>query len=141
MLPRIDGEGTLVADPSLRFTSQGVAVCSGRLAFNSRKKEGDTWVDGDPTFLSFSVWRQMAENCAEVLVKGMKVTVTGTLKQRDYEKDGVTHTTFEIDVENIGPSLRFDTFTKNGSGGKGGAADSRPWSTGAAATQDDEPPF
>ncbi|WP_060888596.1 single-stranded DNA-binding protein [Streptomyces scabiei] len=114
--------GNLVDDPELRFTPNGAAVAKFRVASTPRSYNRDTqgWEDGESLFLSCSVWRQAAENCAETLSKGMRVIVQGRLRQRSYEdREGVKRTVYEIDVEEIGPSLRNATarVTKAGSGG------------------------
>ncbi|MDX3179243.1 single-stranded DNA-binding protein, partial [Streptomyces scabiei] len=101
--------GNLVDDPELRFTPNGAAVAKFRVASTPRSYNRDTqgWEDGESLFLSCSVWRQAAENCAETLSKGMRVIVQGRLRQRSYEdREGVKRTVYEIDVEEIGPSLR-----------------------------------
>lgn len=121
--------GTLVADPELRFTSSGAAVASFRIASTPRTfdKATNQWTDGESLFLGCSVWRQYAENVAESLSKGMQVIVLGRLKQRSYEKDGQQRTVVELDVEDVGPTLRFATAKvtkaqRNGSsGGSGGS--------------------
>jgi single-strand DNA-binding protein len=121
--------GTMVADAELRFTQSGAAVASFRIASTPRtfnKDSGKFEDSADTLFLSCSVWRQYAENVAESLTKGMQVIVSGRLKQRSYEKDGQKVTVVELDVEDVGPTLRFATakVTKSqrggGSGGGGG---------------------
>jgi single-strand DNA-binding protein len=101
--------GTLVADPELRFTPNGVAVANFRIACNERIREPDgTWRDGDATFLTCNAWRDMAENVAENLTKGMRVLVSGRLKQRSYETtEGEKRTVYEVEVEDVGASLKF----------------------------------
>lgn len=104
--------GTLVDDPELRFTPSGAAVANFRIASNSRRfdKQTNEWVDNDAMFLSCAVWRQYAENVAESLTKGMRVIVQGNLKSRQYEtSEGEKRTVFEIDVQEVGPALRFAT--------------------------------
>jgi single-strand DNA-binding protein len=101
--------GNLVDDPELRFTPNGAAVAKFRVASTPRTFDRTTneWKDGESLFLSCAVWRQAAENAAETLTKGMRVIVQGRLKQRSYEdREGVKRTVFELDVEEIGPSLR-----------------------------------
>jgi len=109
MLPTINMEGTMVADPTLRFTQSGDAVVSFRLACNDRRmnKQTNQWEDGSTTFLSCTAWRAVAENVTESLRKGDLVVVTGKLEQRDWEQDGQKRTTFEVRVDSVGPSLRF----------------------------------
>ena len=155
--------GNLVDDPELRFTASGVAVANFRVASTPRvfDKQTNEWRDGDSLFLSCSVWRQYAENVAESLTKGTRVIVTGRLKQRSYETQaGERRTVMEIEVDEVGPSLRSATAKiarvsrdgGGGGGGGGGAAPATPpadpWASspqsgggswGAAA--DDQPPF
>lgn len=102
--------GNLTADPELRFTPSGAPVANFTVAHTPRIKQGDQWVDGEPTFLGCSVWREAAEHVAESLTKGMRVIVTGRLRSRSYDaKDGTRRTVMELDVEEVGPSLRFAT--------------------------------
>ncbi|MCF2532171.1 single-stranded DNA-binding protein [Yinghuangia soli] len=117
--------GNLTADPELRFTPSGAAVANFTVASTPRTFDRQTneWKDGEALFLRCSVWRQAAENVAESLVKGMQVIVQGRLKQRSYEtKEGEKRTTYELEVDEIGPSLKFATakVTKAGRGGGGG---------------------
>ena len=117
--------GNLTADPELRFTSSGAAVASFTVASTPRTFDRQTgeWKDGDAMFLSCAVWRQAAENVAESLQKGMRVIVQGRLKSRSYEtREGEKRTVFEIDVEEIGPALRYATakVTRTSGGGGGG---------------------
>jgi single-strand DNA-binding protein len=119
--------GNLTNDPELRFTPSGAAVAGFTVASTPRTfdRESNQWKDGDPLFLRCSVWRQYAENVAESLTKGMQVIVQGRLKQRSYEtREGEKRTVVELDVDEIGPCLKFATakVTKaaRGSGGGGG---------------------
>jgi single-strand DNA-binding protein len=117
--------GNLVADPELRFTPSGAAVASFRIASTPRifDKQTNEWKDGEGLFLSCSVWRQAAENVAESLQRGMRVIVQGRLKQRSYEtKEGEKRTVYELDVDDIGPSLKSATakVVKAARGGGGG---------------------
>jgi single-strand DNA-binding protein len=119
--------GNLTNDPELRFTPSGAAVAGFTVASTPRTfdKDSNQWKDGDPLFLRCSVWRQYAENVAESLTKGMQVIVQGRLKQRSYEtREGEKRTVVELDVDEIGPCLKFATakVTKasRGSGGGGG---------------------
>lgn len=121
--------GNLTGDPELRWTSSGVAVATFTVASTPRTydRESNGFKDGDPLFLRCSVWRQYAENVAESLTKGMQVIVSGRLKQRSYEKDGQQRTVIELDVEDVGPTLRFATAKvtkaqRNGSGGGNGGS-------------------
>jgi len=142
--------GNLVDDPELRFTPSGAAVANFRIASTSRTfdKQSNEWKDGDALFLSCAVWRQAAENVAESLQKGMRVVVQGRLKSRQYEtREGEKRTVFEIDVEEVGPSLKYATakvtrIQRSGGGGgygggqQGGGAQqgggqSDPWATNA----------
>jgi single-strand DNA-binding protein len=157
--------GNLVDDPELRFTPGGAAVAKFRVASTPRvyDKQAQAWQDGESLFLSCSVWRQAAENCAETLTKGMRVIVQGRLKQRSYEdREGQRRTVMELEVDEIGPSLRSATakVTKAGGGGQGrqqyeqarqqssreGMED--PWTSGTPASGgpgagawEEEPPF
>lgn len=114
--------GNLVEDPELRFTASGVAVAKFRVASTPRvfNKTTNAWEDGESLFLTCSVWRQAAENVAESLAKGVRVIVQGRLKQRSYEdREGVKRTVYELDVDEVGPSLARATakVTKNPAGG------------------------
>jgi single-strand DNA-binding protein len=119
--------GNLTNDPELRFTPSGAAVAGFTVASTPRTfdKDSNQWKDGDPLFLRCSVWRQYAENVAESLTKGMQVIVQGRLKQRSYEtREGEKRTVVELDVDEIGPCLKFATAkvskASRGSGGGGG---------------------
>ncbi|MBT2206969.1 single-stranded DNA-binding protein [Actinomadura sp. NEAU-AAG7] len=122
--------GNLVEDPNLRFTPSGQAVASFRIASTPRSfdRQSGEWKDGESLFLTCNVWRQAAENCAESLQRGMRVIVQGRLKQRSYEtREGEKRTVFEIEVDEVGPSLRNATAKVNktqrqggGGGGFGG---------------------
>lgn len=131
--------GNLTADPDLRFTPSGAAVANFTVASTPRTFDRQTneWKDGDAMFLNCSVWRQAAENAAESLTKGMRVVVTGRLKSRSYEtREGEKRTVFEVDVDEVGPSLRYATAkvtrTPSGSGGGqgGGGNGGGNWSGG-----------
>ncbi|MFH9658171.1 single-stranded DNA-binding protein [Streptomyces sp. NPDC017248] len=117
--------GNLVDDPELRFTPSGAAVAKFRIASTPRTFDRQTneWKDGESLFLTCSVWRQAAENVAESLQRGMRVIVQGRLKQRSYEdREGVKRTVYELDVDEVGPSLRNATakVTKTAGGARGG---------------------
>ncbi len=119
--------GNLTADPELRFTPSGAAVANFTVASTPRNFDRQTneWKDGDAMFLNCAVWRQAAENVAESLQKGMRVIVSGRLKSRSYEtREGERRTVFEIDVDEIGPALKYATakISRNsgGGGGQGG---------------------
>jgi single-strand DNA-binding protein len=138
--------GNLVDDPELRFTPSGAAVANFRIASTPRTfdKQTNEWKDGDSLFLSCSVWRQAAENVAESLQRGMRVVVSGRLKSRTYEtREGEKRTVFEIEVEEVGPSLKYATAkvtrtTRSGGGGgySGGGA---PQGGGGAPAGGDDP--
>lgn len=166
--------GNLTDDPELRFTPSGAAVARFRVASTPRFMDRQTneWKDGDPLFLSCTVWRQAAENVAESLQRGARVVVQGRLRQRSYEtREGEKRTVYELEVDEVGPSLRYATakvqkmsrssgggggFGASGGGGGGGGrggggmpADD-PWASatpaGGSTNQssssfDDEPPF
>ncbi|SDD20483.1 single-stranded DNA-binding protein [Auraticoccus monumenti] len=119
--------GNLTADPELRFTPSGAAVANFTVASTPRTfdRQSGEWKDGDAMFLNCAVWRQAAENVAESLQKGMRVIVQGRLKSRSYEtREGERRTVFEVDVDEIGPALRYATAkvtrTSSGAGGGGG---------------------
>ena len=163
--------GNLTNDPELRFTPSGSAVANFTIASTPRTfdKNKNEWVDGETLFLRASIWREAAENVAESLTKGMRVIVQGRLKSRSYEtKEGEKRTVIELEVDEIGPSLKYANAkvnrtqrSGNGSGGFGGGQASGggfgggqqqddPWATPAAATSnaggwgngpDSEPPF
>src|SRR5258705_7991794 len=159
--------GNLTDDPELRFTPSGAAVAKFRIASTPRflDKASGEWKDGEPLFLACNVWRQVAENVAESLQRGSRVIVSGRLRMRSYEtKEGEKRTVIELEVDEIGPSLRYATakvqrMSRSGgggygasggknSGGRGFAADD-PGATAAPAAAsssgggnfDDEPPF
>src|SRR5436305_11462247 len=119
--------GNLTNDPELRFTPSGAAVTSFTVASTPRflDKQSNEWKDGDALFMRCSVWRQAAENVAESLTRGARVVVTGRLKQRSFEtREGEKRTVVELEVDEIGPSLRYATAKVNkasrGGGGGGG---------------------
>ena len=137
--------GNLTADPELRFTPSGAAVANFTVASTPRTfdKQTNDWKDQDTLFLNCSVWRQAAENAAESLQRGMRVVVAGRLKARSYEtREGEKRTVFEIDVDEVGPSLKMATAkvtktTRSGGqgGGQGGGfsgGGDDPWSSGSA---------
>src|SRR3954452_6691124 len=120
--------GSLTDDPELRFTPSGAAVANFTVASTPRflDKQTNEWKDGDALFLRCSIWRQAAENVAESLQRGARVIVQGRLKQRSYEtKEGEKRTVYELDVDEVGPSLRYATAKvvkgqRSGGGGGGG---------------------
>ena len=154
-------KGNLTADPELRFTQGGLAVTNFTVASTPRNfdRAANDWKDGDPLFMSCSVWRDAAENAAESLKKGMAVIVEGRLKQRSYQtKEGEKRTVVEMDVDDVGPALKNATakvtkVARQGGGGFGGGAPSDdPWAapveSGSSAgsgsggsSSFDEPPF
>jgi single-strand DNA-binding protein len=164
--------GNLVDDPELRFTPAGQPVARFRVASTPRFRDNSTgeWKDGDSLFLTCNVWRQAAENVAESLQRGMRVIVSGRLRQRSYEtKEGEKRTVYEVEVDDVGPSLRNASAKVNkvarsgsgdggygggqrGSGGSGGSAgsggrssggggDADPWASDSPGGYSDEPPF
>ena len=160
--------GNLVDDPELRFTPAGQPVAKFRVASTPRYLDKNTneWKDGDSLFLSCNVWRQAAENVAESLTRGMRVIVSGRLRQRSYEtKEGEKRTVYEIEVDDVGPSLRNASAKVNkvarssgnggGQGGSGGGQgggrssggqgasgqDPDPWASDSGGNYSDEPPF
>jgi single-strand DNA-binding protein len=150
--------GNLTADPELRFTPSGAAVASFTVASTPRTFDRQTgeWKDGEALFLRCNIWRQAAENVAESLTRGARVIVNGRLKQRSFEtREGEKRTVVELDVDEIGPSLRYATAKVNkvnrgGGGGGFGAGSSAsapqddPWGSAPPAGGggfNDEPPF
>jgi single-strand DNA-binding protein len=162
--------GNLVGDPELRYTPTGQAVATFRVASTPRFMDRTTneWKDGDSLFLSCNVWRQAAENVAESLQRGMRVIVSGRLRQRSYEtKEGEKRTVYEVEVDEVGPSLRnasakVTRSQRSGAGGGGGGgfggqgsgqggygggaagrANDDPWASDAGGDTgfSDEPPF
>ena len=134
--------GNLTADPELRYTQSGQAVANFTIASTPRIFDRTTneWKDGEALFLRASCWREFAENVAGSLTKGMRVIAQGKLKQRSYQdRDGNNRTTIELDVDEIGPSLRYATAqVTRQSGGGGGAraavsAADEPWAPAAPA--------
>ena len=133
--------GNLTADPELRFTPSGAAVANFTVASTPRMFDRQTneWKDGETLFMRCSVWRDAAENVAESLQRGMRVIVSGRLKSRSYEtKEGEKRTVVELDVDEIGPSLRNATAKVNktqrgGGGGFGGGQQGGGWSGGGPA--------
>jgi single-strand DNA-binding protein len=147
--------GNLTDDPELRFTPQGTAVAKFRIASTPRSydKQSGEWKDGEPLFLACNIWRQAAENVAESLQRGARVVVTGRLRQRSYEtREGEKRTVIELEVDEVGPSLRYATakvqkmsrsggggFGSSGGGGGGqggGGSFDDPWATSQPANAD-----
>jgi single-strand DNA-binding protein len=164
--------GNLTADPELRFTPSGAAVANFTVASTPRifDRQSSEWKDGEALFLRCNIWREAAENVAESLTRGSRVIVTGRLKQRSFEtREGEKRTVFEVEVDEIGPSLRYATAkvnkaSRSGGGGGGGgfgggggggsrqqpapassAPADDPWGSAPASGSfgggDDEPPF
>ena len=166
--------GNLVDDPELRFTPAGQPVARFRVASTPRFRDNSTgeWKDGDSLFLTCNVWRQAAENVAESLTRGTRVIVSGRLRQRSYEtKEGEKRTVYEVEVDDVGPSLRnasakVNKVARNGSGsgpggsgsgpgrqpagrpsggsgvqGHAGGGDADPWTSDGPGGYTDEPPF
>jgi single-strand DNA-binding protein len=137
--------GNLTDDPELRFTPSGAAVANFTVASTPRNFDKNTneWVDGEAMFLRCSIWRQAAENVAESLQRGMRVVVQGRLKARSYEdREGQKRTVFEIEVDEVGPSLKFATAKVNrtsrqGGGGYSGGGQTGQGPGGGAAPADD----
>lgn len=166
--------GNLTADPELRFTPSGAAVANFTVASTPRTfdRQSNDWKDGEALFMRCNIWRDAAENVAESLTKGSRVIVSGRLKQRSYEtREGEKRTVVELEVDEIGPSLRYATakvnrasrgggaggggnFASSGGGGNRGgggggqaaaASNDDPWGSAPASGSfgggDDEPPF
>lgn len=135
--------GNLVDDPELRFTPSGLPVAKFRIASTPTffDKETSSWKDASALFLSCVVWKQVAENVAETLQKGQRVIVQGRLKQRSYETtEGEKRTVYELDVDEVGPSLKFATAsvtrnTRRGAQQVQGGRTASGWSEGAQRAQ------
>lgn len=142
--PIITVVGNLTADPELRFTQSGVAVASFTIASTPRTfdRQSNEWKDGETLFLRASIWREAAENVAETLTKGTRVVAQGRLKARTYDdREGNKRTSYELDVDEIGPSLQWATAqvtrASRGGGGFGGATpDPRAGQQQSAPAQD-----
>ena len=121
--------GNTTADPNLSFTGKGDAVATVTVAVNDRVKEGDQWVDGEPTFYRVTAWRKMGEQAAEHIRKGERVIVTGKLKAKNYTtKEGESRLSLEVTADEIGKSIKFEKIT--GSKPKSPQPfDSDPWAT------------
>ena len=163
--------GNLTADPELRFTPSGAAVANFTVASTPRiyDRQSGEWKDGEALFLRCNIWREAAENVAESLTRGARVILSGRLKQRSFEtREGEKRTVVEVEVDEIGPSLRYATakvnkasrsggggggFGSSGGGGgdrggsRGGSSEPKddPWgsapASGSFSGSDDEPPF
>ena len=159
--------GNLTADPELRFTPSGAAVANFTVASTPRTfdKNSGEWKDGEALFLRCNIWRQSAENVAESLTRGMRVIVSGRLRQRSYEtKEGEKRTVYEVEVDDVGPSLRnasakVNRVARSGAGdggygggqrssggrssggGQGGGGEPDPWASDSPGGYSDEPPF
>lgn len=133
--------GNLTADPELRFTPSGAAVANFTVASTPRSfdKASGAWKDGEALFLRCNIWRDAAEHVAESLTRGMRVIVTGRLKQRSFEKDGQKRTVIELEVDEVGPSLKWATAKVEKAPKSNGGASSA--SQASPSTYDDEPPF
>jgi single-strand DNA-binding protein len=138
--------GNLVDDPELRFTPAGQPVAKFRVASTPRylDKTTNEWKDGDSLFLTCNVWRQAAENAAETLRRGMRVIVAGRLRQRSYEtKEGEKRTVYEVEVDDVGPSLRNAsakvTKAARSGPGDGPGAGARPSAPGGASSPESDP--
>lgn len=138
--------GNLTADPELRYTQTGLAVANFTIASTPRifDRASNEWKDGEALFLRASCWREFAEHVAGSLTKGSRVIATGRLKQRSYDdRDGNKRTTIELEVDEIGPSLRYATaqVTRASGGGGGGrsqgAVADEPWAASGPASSGD----
>lgn len=128
--------GNLTADPELRFTQSGIAVASFTIASTPRTfdRQRNEWVDGDALFLRCSAWRDLAENIAESLEKGSRVIAQGNLRQRSFtDREGNQRTSIELDVQEVGPSLRYATAKPNKVQRNGGNVGGREYASGPPA--------
>ena len=137
--PTLTIVGNLTADPDLKFTPAGAARASFTVASTPRTydKASGQWLDGEPLFMRCTAWRDIAENTAESLKKGQRVVVTGKLKARSYEKDGAKKTVVELEVDDIGPSLRYAVVVVD----KRGAAKPKPVNNDPWTADSEEAPF
>ncbi len=160
--------GNLTADPNLRFTGNGVAVVDFTVASTPRNfdRQSGGWKDGETLFLRCSAWREYAENIADSLSKGTRVIVSGKLVQRSYEREGQQRTSYEIQVDEVGPALRYakaqvtrnprgdgggrpaaaaggNNFSQGGFNAPAGGTSNDPWGAapGGGSSFEDEPPF
>lgn len=134
--------GNLTSDPEIRFTQSGAAVCSFTVASTPRTfdRHSGEWKDGDALFLRCNVWRQMAENVGESLRRGNRVLVSGRLRQRSFEtKEGDKRTVVELEVDEIGPSLRYAQASVRKVDREGGTQQSRPRQQSSGYTGADDP--
>jgi len=135
--------GNLTSDPELRYTQNGLAVANFTIASTPRNydRASSEWKDGEALFLRASVWREFAEHVAGSLTKGSRVIATGRLKQRSYEtKEGEKRTSIELEIDEIGPSLRYATATVSGAASTGRpgvpAGNDEPWGSPTAPAAD-----
>jgi single-strand DNA-binding protein len=138
--------GNLTDDPELRFTPNGTAVASFRLAVTPRVRDGDSWKDGDTSFVRVNIWRKQAEHAAETLQKGTRCIVIGRLRSRSWETpEGEKRSVTEVEADEVGPSLKFATAKVEKATDAGGAWSPGTEQAGASAAQagqfNDEPPF
>jgi len=132
--------GNLTADPELRYTQNGLAVANFTIASTPRSfdRQANEWKDGDALFLRASVWREFAEHVAGSLTKGMRVVATGRLKQRSYQdREGQNRTAIELEVDEIGPSLRYATAQVTRAASQGAGTGQRPQEAAQAPVGDD----
>lgn len=134
--------GSLTADPDLRFIPSGAAVANFTVASNARTfdKATSEWKDSEPLFMRCNIWRDAAEHVAESPTRGMRVIVTGHLRQRSFEKDGQKRTVVELEVIEVGPSLKWAT-AKVERAAKSGGGGASTASQADASSYDSEPPF
>lgn len=144
---QISFTGNATADAELRFTPSGAAVANVTVAVTPREKVGDTWQDGQAAFYRVAAWRKLAENVAESVTRGARVTVVGTLKPREYEHNGEKRISLDVTADSVALDLTFDPATvrkaERKGGGFGQQPASDPWATGGNQSQpfDSEPPF
>lgn len=142
MLPSVQFEGTLVADPEIRFTPGGHAVTSVRIACNDRRKENGQWVDGETTFLSVQVWRTSATNLVDSAHKGDRIVGWGRLVEREWEdRDGNKRKSMEVQAQQIGMDLTFRSMSVNREAQQSGSPGVLQDSWGEPPQQPAEAPF
>lgn len=128
--------GNLVSDPEVRFTQSGIAVANINIAVSSRVQDKQTkeWKDGETTYLRATAWRELAENVAETLTKGNRIIASGRLKQRNFEtKEGDKRSVLELEVDEIGPSLKYATAKVSKAGKSANTAPAESWGSSDSA--------
>lgn len=145
---QISFTGNATGDAELRFTPSGAAVANVTIAVTPREKDGDQWKDGEPAFYRVAAWRKLAENVAESVTRGARVTVVGTLKPREYEHNGEKRISLDVTADSVALDLTFDPAVHRRGERIQQQPAGDPWATGGGnpvptgtAFPDDQPPF